>query len=147
MAALSKVPIDTYFEVPSQAETTTKTLDSLLARDDIHAVVVCLPILAQPNVIQKALKAGKHVLSEKPIAKDVTTGKSLIDFYKSLTQQPIWAVGENLRFIDPVVAGAKRIKEIGGKVVSFSFNMFTLIGDDDKFFNTECRLATTITST
>jgi len=33
-----------------------------------------LPIIAQPDYIKKALLAGKHVLSEKPVAKDLETG-------------------------------------------------------------------------
>ena len=37
-------------------------LDDLLARSDIQAVDVVLPINTQPAVIKKALKAGKHVV-------------------------------------------------------------------------------------
>lgn len=39
-------------------------LDELLKREDIDAVIVALPIPKQPEIIEKALKAGKHVLSE-----------------------------------------------------------------------------------
>ena len=39
-------------------------LTELLKRDDVHAVIVALPISKQPEVILKSLKAGKHVLSE-----------------------------------------------------------------------------------
>lgn len=39
-------------------------LEEVLNRQDVHAVVVVLPIGKQPEVILKALKAGKHVLSE-----------------------------------------------------------------------------------
>jgi predicted dehydrogenase len=39
-------------------------LQELLKRDDIHAVIVALPISKQPEVILQCLKAGKHVLSE-----------------------------------------------------------------------------------
>ena len=37
-------------------------LDDLLSREDIRAVDVVLPINNQPDVIKKALKAGKHVV-------------------------------------------------------------------------------------
>jgi homoserine dehydrogenase len=40
-----------------------KGLEDLLARKDIQAVDVVLPISHQPEVIKKALKAGKHVVS------------------------------------------------------------------------------------
>lgn len=39
-----------------------KGLDNLLSRSDIQAVDVALPINNQPDVIRKALKAGKHVV-------------------------------------------------------------------------------------
>lgn len=42
-----------------------KSLDDLLARTDIKAVTIALPIKNQPEYIRKALLAGKHVLSEK----------------------------------------------------------------------------------
>lgn len=42
-----------------------KSLDDLLARSDIKAVTIALPIKNQPEYIKKALLAGKHVLSEK----------------------------------------------------------------------------------
>jgi predicted dehydrogenase len=40
-----------------------KGLDDLLARKDIEAVDVVLPIVNQPDVIKKSLLAGKHVVS------------------------------------------------------------------------------------
>lgn len=57
-------------------------LGDLLARSDIHAVIVVLPISQQPDVIIRALKAGKHVLSEKPVAKDVKSALKLIEIYE-----------------------------------------------------------------
>ena len=137
LASSSKTPTDVYFDSPA---TSSKSFDDLLARDDISTVIICVPITKSPPLIQKALKAGKHVLSEKPIAKDVATAKSLIEFYNGLEKKGIWAVGENLRFVDAIVSGAQKVKEVGGEIVTFRLEMFTKIGDDDKFFNTECTL-------
>jgi glucose-fructose oxidoreductase len=39
-----------------------KSVDDLLAREDIQAVDIALPITHQPNIIRKALGAGKHVV-------------------------------------------------------------------------------------
>lgn len=58
-------------------------LDELLARSDIQAVIVVLPLGQQPEIVIKALKAGKHVLSEKPVAKDVKTALQLIKTYET----------------------------------------------------------------
>ncbi|CAK7201574.1 hypothetical protein SEUCBS139899_004280 [Sporothrix eucalyptigena] len=124
---------DVYFDSPATAG---RSLDDLLARSDIQAIVISLPILVQPAVITKALAAGKHVLSEKPIAKDVAAAKELIQSHKG---SPIWAVAENFRFLEVVNYAADQLRKIGGAVTSFNMQLFTLIGDDDKFFNTEWR--------
>lgn len=119
-----------------------KTLDALLARTDIDAVVIALPILAQPAVIQKALKAGKHVLSEKPVAKDVEAAKGLIEFYAGLEQgekkKPLWAVGENYRYTPSLMAAAEKVKEVGGKLTTFRLNMNGWVEEENKYFKTEC---------
>lgn len=52
------------------------------------AVIIALPILSQPDIITKALKAGKHVLSEKPVSQDVTSAtKMLKDYQKNYQPQ------------------------------------------------------------
>ena len=44
----------------------TTSVDGLLATNDIQAVVVAVPPFAQLALVEKALRAGKHVLCEKP---------------------------------------------------------------------------------
>lgn len=118
----------------------SKSLDALLARDDVDAVIVCLPILAQPDVIKKALTAGKHVLSEKPIAKDVATAEELLAWYDALpSPHPVWAVAENYRFMPSMAFAAARAAEIGGSPVTFSLSVFSLVPDDSRYFATPWR--------
>lgn len=128
--------VDVYHDNPAIQG---NTLDDLLQRDDISAVIICLPIIVQPGIIQKAIQAGKHVLSEKPIAKDLATGISLLHWYDSQKHPPIWSIAENFRFIEPLKYSADKLSEIGGQVVTFRANFYTLIQDDDKFFNTYCK--------
>ena len=47
------------------------SIDSLLAREDIHAVVLATPDQDRLELTQKAAAAGKHVLAEKPMAPTV----------------------------------------------------------------------------
>jgi predicted dehydrogenase len=54
------------------------SLDDLLARSDIQAVTIALPILNQPTYICKALLANKYVLSEKPIAENMKDAIELL---------------------------------------------------------------------
>ena len=72
-------------------------LAALFARDDIDAVDIVLPIHLLPAAIEQALAAGKHIISEKPIAPDVATGKQLLKCYTQHAQQ-VWMVAENWRY-------------------------------------------------
>ncbi|PGH08526.1 hypothetical protein AJ80_07846 [Polytolypa hystricis UAMH7299] len=81
-------------------EEASRGLDELLQRTDIDAVIVVLPIPTQPDVVLKCLAAGKHVLCEKPIAKDVATGRALVQEYEK-TYAPknlVLAVAEQFRY-------------------------------------------------
>jgi len=103
-------------------------------------VVVCLPILTQPGVIKKALQAGKHVFSEKPIAGDVATAQELVDWHASLARAPLWGVAENFRFVKGLVAAADKVKEIGGDLVGFHLVQATLIAENNPFWLVDCTL-------
>jgi predicted dehydrogenase len=45
-----------------------RTLDELLAIDDLDAIDICLPTHLHRDTVLKCLAAGKHVLCEKPLA-------------------------------------------------------------------------------
>jgi predicted dehydrogenase len=72
-------------------------LAKVLADKEIDGVMIVLPITAQPDMVIKALEAGKHVLSEKPIGKDVKTAKALVEEYEKRFQPKglIWRVAES----------------------------------------------------
>lgn len=50
------------YDVPAES------IESLLARDDVHAVVLATPDQDRPALTAQAAAAGKHVLAEKPMA-------------------------------------------------------------------------------
>jgi predicted dehydrogenase len=109
-----------------------------LSRNDIGAVIVALPITSQPEIIEKAIAAGKHVLSEKPVAPDVAAAKGLISWYRAIAHPPIWAVAENFRYMEGLRFAEQRVKEVGGKLVTFHLRMYNYIKDDNKYFHTAC---------
>ncbi|MBY8870768.1 Gfo/Idh/MocA family oxidoreductase [Micromonospora sp. PLK6-60] len=53
--------------------------DSLLERPDVDAVYVPLPTGLHAEWVGRALAAGKHVLSEKPLTVDAATAQDLVD--------------------------------------------------------------------
>ncbi|KAL4945264.1 hypothetical protein BDV06DRAFT_45312 [Aspergillus oleicola] len=128
---------DVYYDSPSSDD---RSLAYLLARSDIDAVVIALPIPAQPAIIRAALKARKHVLSEKPIAKNtVVAGQLLTEYTPYKEQRLIWGVAENFRSIEPIAYGVEQLKQLGGEVTAFQISVHDLIQDGNPFFATEWR--------
>lgn len=72
-------------------------LQAVLDNKEIEGVMIVLPITAQPELVIRCLEAGKHVLSEKPIGKDVKTAKALVEQYEKRFQSKglIWRVAES----------------------------------------------------
>jgi 1,5-anhydro-D-fructose reductase (1,5-anhydro-D-mannitol-forming) len=56
----------------------TDDLDALLAREDVDAVTVTTETTAHPDVIGRALAAGKHVFTEKLLAPTVAGCEALV---------------------------------------------------------------------
>ena len=73
------------------------TLEEVWTNKDIEVVALVLPIPVLPDYVRAALKAGKHVLSEKPVAKDAKTAKELIEEYEKVYKPKglIWRVAES----------------------------------------------------
>ncbi|KAK1139822.1 hypothetical protein N8T08_011148 [Aspergillus melleus] len=117
-----------------------KSYADLLSRQDIAAVIIALPILVQPEFIRQALAAGKHVLSEKPIAKDLATAQDLIAWYEANVDRTkvLWAVAENFRYVSKYVRAAEEVRKLGG-VKNFRVNVRNLIKTDSKYYKTEWR--------
>ncbi|KAH6987252.1 hypothetical protein EDB80DRAFT_881686 [Ilyonectria destructans] len=113
---------------------------SLLLRKDVYAVIIALPIVSQPEFIKAALAAGKHVLAEKPLAPDVKTGRELIDYYRSISQENkvTFSIAENYRFVPSFVYAAEEARKLG-KVNHFSVKSFHLMRQDTKWYGTEWR--------
>jgi phthalate 4,5-cis-dihydrodiol dehydrogenase len=75
-----------------------------LARDDVQAVVICLPHWLHPQAAIDAVRAGKHVLIEKPLANSLEE----CDRIRAVVHgSPVtFTVGHTQHFY-PIVAAAK----------------------------------------
>lgn len=58
---------------------TDESLEAVLDRDDVEAVVVTVPNDKHADVVEQAADAGKHVFVEKPISIDIEDAKRIED--------------------------------------------------------------------
>ncbi|EWC48565.1 hypothetical protein DRE_01787 [Drechslerella stenobrocha 248] len=128
------IPIDVYSDDSGDG----RTYDDLLKREDVEFVIIALPILQQPAFIQKALLAGKHVLSEKPVGKDLAAANELIRWKRKHAPTPIWSVAENFRYWKTFKFAAQQVSELG-RLLTFTVDVMQFIAPGGKYVNTEWR--------
>lgn len=92
--------------------------EELLADKDIEAVSICTPNHLHAAVSIEAMKAGKHVLCEKPMATTMKEAEAMVTAAKE--NGVFLMVGHNQRLM-PIHQKAKEILQGGslGKVLSF----------------------------
>jgi UDP-2-acetamido-3-amino-2,3-dideoxy-glucuronate N-acetyltransferase len=98
----------------------TMDYDELLARDDVDAVILATPPSRHHVMARAALRAGKHVWVEKPLALAATEGRELVDLARE--NERILFVDETFLY-DPLVREMKRLIDQGtlGEVCHLSF--------------------------
>jgi len=79
--------------IPGKVDS-TDDYAGLLARSDVDALGLLVPIAAMAGMVEAALAAGKHVISEKPAAADVASGRKLL----ALPRRSVWMVAEDVRY-------------------------------------------------
>jgi predicted dehydrogenase len=97
-----------------------------------------LPILVQPDYIKRALSAGKHVLAEKPIAKDVATATSLISWVQQNAPSVTFSIAENFRFMDSFVYASQQVASLG-RILQFRTRMSAFVKPGGKYYETAWR--------
>jgi predicted dehydrogenase len=121
-----------------------KGLSALLKREDIGAVIVALPILVQPEVVRQCLAAGKHVLCEKPVAKNVQTAVQLIsDYEKDFRPRGlVFSVAEQFRY-DRAFTRARELVVVGGRIGKLNHVHARVWGNvqpiENQYYETEWR--------
>lgn len=118
----------------------TRDYHHLLARDDVDAVLISLPIPLQAQVLTHALEAGKHVLCEKPQAATFAEANTLWPVVTEHANRVLmiaenWFYRDDLRY-------AMRLLQQGeiGRVHTMSFRRLKqLIPRPDTFSSTPWR--------
>jgi predicted dehydrogenase len=93
------------------------TFDELLKQDDIQCIHICTPNFLHFSQSKAALLAGKHVVCEKPLAKDLAEAAELVELAQKTGL--VNAVHFNLRYY-PLARQMKTMREKGelGEVYS-----------------------------
>jgi predicted dehydrogenase len=114
-------------------------LSAVLAREDVEAVDLVLPIDVMAPAVEQALAAGKHIISEKPMAPDVATGRRLLAQYAATSGQ-VWMVAENWRCETAFVVAEEIIRrgEIG-RLRLCSWSVPVSMTADNKYYRTDWR--------
>lgn len=119
--------------------TATASVDSILNNPDIDAVDILLPIHLQATVVEKALKAGKHILSEKPIAHDLASSRHLLEIYAACENQ-VWMVGEQWRYEEAFLKAREIIDQgVLGELVLVQWATFSALRPNNKYYHTAWR--------
>lgn len=83
-------------------------------RTNVEAIIMTLPLDAQPRYVIRVLEMGKRVLSEKPNAATLSESKKLCDWYhqekRDLTSKLQWSVAENFRYEPAIQRVADAVK-------------------------------------
>lgn len=95
-----------------------RSYKDLIAADDVDAVVVCSPNAFHAEHTIAALRAGKHVMVEKPMATNRPDARAMIAAAEKARR--VLMVGQNQRLMPPHVK-AKQIMASGklGRVLNF----------------------------
>lgn len=105
--------------------------------------MIVLPILVQPDIIRRCFAAGKHVLSEKPVAQDVHTARLLIEDYKKhyASKGIIFSVAEQFRFMPEFELGRKWIvdEKAIGDITQLHLKIWRNQAAGGKYYETEWR--------
>jgi myo-inositol 2-dehydrogenase / D-chiro-inositol 1-dehydrogenase len=85
--------------------TAISTVDAIIASPEIDAIVVCTPTDTHADLIERAVRAGKAVFSEKPVDLNAARIRACLDIVRSASGRLM--VGFNRRF-DPSFSALRR---------------------------------------
>ena len=142
--ALIPRPVSTFGGGEEGEEGGGGALDKILTSDDVDAVLLVLPVQAMPSVARRALRAGKAVLQEKPVAGTVAEALETLAVAREAAAAakekggggggknpllPVFALAENYRSEPGVLAAAAAASELSPPSASSGVTTISLVGN------------------
>jgi predicted dehydrogenase len=106
-------------------EFATKSYCDLLVSDDIDVIDVCTPNNTHRDIVVDAIKAGKHVYVDKPLAVNLEQAREIVRVESEAEARGIHRtrqMTQNYRFV-PALMRAKEIIDEGRLGVVYTFNL------------------------
>lgn len=117
----------------------TDNLNVILENSAIEAVIIAVPIADLPAVAAAAMQAGKHVLSEKPVAPSTEQGLELLAL-EATRPDRVWMIGEQWRYEDAFVKASQMIQDGAIGMPQFAqWAVFNPFNPSSKYYATEWR--------
>ncbi|XP_038724786.1 uncharacterized protein YMR315W isoform X4 [Tripterygium wilfordii] len=117
-------------------------LEEIIQDPAILGVAVVLAAQTQVDFSLKLLKAGKHVIQEKPAAVSTIEAETALSRYKSFCANspghPIWAVAENYRF-EPAFAECKKLMPSIGDMMNVQVIVEGSMNSANPYFSSSWR--------
>ena len=111
------------------AEATTD-IDGLMSDERINTVVIATRHDSHAELVCSALRAGKHVFVEKPLALTTAEVDEIESVYAGLESKPLLMVGFNRRFAPQVVRMKELLRAVKGpKAFVYTVNAGSIPGE------------------
>lgn len=97
----------------------------LINDENVDVVDICLPNSMHKEVLIEAIKAGKHIYCEKPLALNLKEAEEVMAVMKDTSYKGINRMVFEYRFI-PAIMRAKQMIDEGmiGKIINFNFKYY-----------------------
>lgn len=87
--------------------------DEVIADPSVTAVIICTPTDTHEPLVVKGLKAGKHILCEKPLAKEISV---IVECYRIAREKGVGLLCAFNRRFDPQISEMRSRKNEVGKM-------------------------------
>ena len=110
---------------PIKFEKVYSDYKSLINDENVDVIDICVPNFLHKEILIEAIKAGKHIYCEKPLAADIESANEVMEAYKKYNYNKTSRITFEYRFV-PAIMRAKQIIDEGkiGNIIHFNFKYY-----------------------